>query len=650
MKIKSIGVSNFRCLKSLEVPCDQLTVLVGRNGVGKSCLLSALELFYNTDIVVDKADFYDGNTDQDLSIAVHFSDLTQMEKELFEPYLDGDELVVEKVIKYSEPKPIQKYYGMRFRNADFDAFRKASGTGLRSEYEKLRGKSEYNSLPPYSNKEEAEKELEEWELANRAKCPRCRDEGQFFGFQNVGTHRLEKFTKFIRIPAVHEASEEGIEQKGSIFEEIMEIVVKGSLAANQDLIELELETQQKYKELIDPTKNENLKGLEKKLTEALNDYVADSGVKITWVEETGVEINPPKAYVKLTEGGYENTIDRCGHGLQRAYILSLFQQLAVIQASASLIQGKTTKSDQQNLPSLIFGIEEPELYQHPDRQRHFAQTLMKLSSKGIEGAIENIQVLYSTHSPLMIDSQRFNQLRIFKKTKAPTEGEPRIAAVTYTDLSEVSRLIETAKQLRQNDIGEEELRQRLAEIMNPWVNEGFFARLTVLVEGIRDRALVLGMANTRGYDFESMGICVIPCSGKNSLTEAIAIYKCLEIPTYVVWDSDENKPKGIPANRNILRIHGCSPEDYPCKLTDDFCCTKTDLEKTFRDEIGSAEFDRIAEKYCRDEDLGKLRYVMENPYMVTKLTRLLLEAGYQSSTLTGIVDKIVARYNAIEKD
>jgi predicted ATP-dependent endonuclease of OLD family len=225
-----------------------------------------------------------------------------------------------------------------------------------------------------------------------------------------------------------------------------------------------------------------------------------------------------------------------------------------------------------------------------------------------------------------------------------------MAVVTYTDLGQVSRLIEKAKGLTENKIGDEELRQRLVEIMNPWMNEGFFARLAVLVEGIRDRALVLGEATTQGYDFESMGICTIPCSGKNSLTEAIAVYKSLKIPTFVVWDSDKGKPKGLTANRNILSIHGFTPEDYPCKLTDEFCCMKTDLEKTFRDEVNSAELDRIAGKYCDDEELGKLGYVMENPYMVAKLIGLLKKCGHKSNTLTGIVNKIVTRYNALEKD
>lgn len=646
MKITSINVKNYRCLRDVFVPLNALTVLVGTNGTGKSCLLSALKLFYNTNIKISERDYYGGNTSEDISITVHFSDLTDTEKKLFRSYLEGDELSVEKVIKYDTPRPLQKYHGTRYKNSEFEAFRNASGGNIRAEYDKLRGKDDYKDFPPYQNKEVAKEVFAKWELANKDRCKRCRDDGEFFGFQNVGTYRLEKYSRFIHIPAVQEASEESTERKGSIFEEVMEIVVKSALATNEDLVRLEAETQQKYKKLIDPSKNKNLKGLEKKITETLNYFVHDSEVKIQWIEETGIQINPPRAYVTLMEGGYENTVDRCGHGLQRAYVLSLFQELAFIQASTSLEGGEPNESSQSSLPSLIIGIEEPELYQHPDRQRHFAQTLLKLSSGGIERTIANIQIIYSTHAPLMIDFQRFNELRIFRKIDATEEEKPKETNVTYTNLSEVSRLVEKAKGLSLDSIGDEELRQRLISLMNPWMNEGFFASLVVLVEGIRDRALILGEAFTRALDFESKGICIIPCSGKDSMTEAIAIYNCLKIPAYVVWDSDEGKAQGRPANKNILRCLGCAPEDYPCKLTNDFCCTKTNLEQTFREEIGSVDYERVSSRYCRENNLGKLRYAMENPYIVSSIIGLLKKEGYHSNTLKEIVDKISEKYNA----
>ena len=649
MKVESIHIKNFRCLKDVLCKCDNLAVLVGRNGTGKSCLLRSLYFFYHTDIDVAEEDYYDQDTSKETSIAVSFSGLTELEKKLFKPYLEGDRLSIEKIITYAPSRPVQKYYGTRYQNPDFASFRKASGSALRAEYNKLIEKDEYNEFPAYQNKDLAAKTLEDWELSHEDKCDKVRDDGQFFGFQNVGKHRLEKYTKFIQIPAVQEASEEAVEERGSIFEEIMEIVVKSALASDEKLARLELETQQKYARLIDPSKNRNLQDLEKNLTGTLTRYVPDSGVKIQWIEERGIELMPPRAYVTLAEGGYHNTVDRCGHGLQRAYILALFQQLALIQSSVALESKKDEKADEgTSLPSLIIGIEEPELYQHPDRIRFFAKTLLQLSDSGIKGAFQNIQVIYSTHSPLMIDCQRFNQLRIFRKRAASEEDKPKESYVTYADLEKVSRFVEVAKEIPENSISDESLRQRLLPLMNPWMNEGFFAALVVLAEGIRDRALILGEALTRGIDLESKGICVIPCSGKDSMTEAISIFRCSEIPTYVVWDSDKGKKEGIPANQNILRCHGCQPEDYPCKITDDFCCTETNLEETFRNEIGNSKYDRGIAEYCGERDLGRPRYAMENPYIVSEIIALLRKKGNSSETLESVVNKIIEKYDSIQ--
>jgi putative ATP-dependent endonuclease of OLD family len=207
MKIKRISINNFRCLKNVEIEIEDLNVLLGANGCGKSGFLIALKLFYNKNIEVAKEDFYNEDTDEPITITVHFSGLTSYEKKLFAPYLEGDELSVEKVIEYAEPRSSSKYYGTRFSNPEFEDFRKATGTNLRVEYEKLRGKAEYSSFPQYTNKENAKITLETWELANKSKCTKSRDNGQFFGFQNVGVYRLEKFTKFIFVPAVQEASE-----------------------------------------------------------------------------------------------------------------------------------------------------------------------------------------------------------------------------------------------------------------------------------------------------------------------------------------------------------------------------------------------------------------------------------------------------------
>ncbi len=65
--------------------------------------------------------------------------------------------------------------------------------------------------------------------------------------------------------------------------------------------------------------------------------------------------------VRLVEDGYTSAVERAGHGLQRAFIMSLLQSLALAQAKAD--STKTASSQHAaapastKMPNLILGIE-----------------------------------------------------------------------------------------------------------------------------------------------------------------------------------------------------------------------------------------------------------------------------------------------------
>ena len=89
MIIKSLRVQNFRCICDETLPCEQLTVLVGRNGSGKSAFLHALNAFYNANSRYTEEDFYGRDTSQDIIITVTFNDLTDDERTLFQKYVEA---------------------------------------------------------------------------------------------------------------------------------------------------------------------------------------------------------------------------------------------------------------------------------------------------------------------------------------------------------------------------------------------------------------------------------------------------------------------------------------------------------------------------------------------------------------------------------
>ena len=72
MIIKSLRVQNYRCIRDETLPCEQLTVLVGRNGSGKSAFLHALDTFYNANARYTVEDFYAQDTSLDIIRTANF--------------------------------------------------------------------------------------------------------------------------------------------------------------------------------------------------------------------------------------------------------------------------------------------------------------------------------------------------------------------------------------------------------------------------------------------------------------------------------------------------------------------------------------------------------------------------------------------------
>lgn len=171
MIINSISVQNFRCIHDETLPCEQLTALIGPNGSGKSSFLRALDMFYTPSARYTEDDFYDRDTSQDIIITITFTDLTKDEKKLFQKYVEGGKLTVEKEMKWPPSKGNQKYYGTSLQNPEFDSFRSATGANLRREHNKLR-EDKYSDLSEYTNKDDAEKALQTWEESHPDQCLR----------------------------------------------------------------------------------------------------------------------------------------------------------------------------------------------------------------------------------------------------------------------------------------------------------------------------------------------------------------------------------------------------------------------------------------------------------------------------------------------
>jgi predicted ATP-dependent endonuclease of OLD family len=286
-------------------------------------------------------------------------------------------------------------------------------------------------------------------------------------------------------------------------------------------------------------------------------------------------------------------------------------------------------------------VEEPELYQHPNRQRHFARILLQLSSGKTPGVAENTQVIYSTHSPLFVGIDRMDQIRLLRKARVT--GKPKITKVVSATTDDIAEILWRADGEPGAMYSGETLLPRLQSIMTPWMSEGFFARVAVLVEGEDDRASVLGMARAMGHDLESAGFSVIPCGGKVSMDRPTAIFQRLGIPVYLIWDSDfGEKDAKAEDNRRLLRLLRYPAEDWPNLTTATFACFKKNLETTLREELGPEDFDRWLAECQENLRIPKRKHALKNPQVIMTIIQTAEAVGKTSQSLRKICHGIIA--------
>ena len=334
MLIKEVHVKNFRSILDASLQCESLTALLGRNRSGKSSFLSALDLFYNPSARVTPEDFYSEDVTQNIEIAVTYSGLTIEAQNLFSAYIDNGNLTVVRVFSNPQSSKSGTYHGMRHQNPEFIDTRNASGAmGIRNKYNEIRQTDKYTSLPPVGSADAVRTELAEWEKQNPEQCMPLRDDGQFFGFTEVAQGYLGRHTQFVLVPAVRDARDDATEGRGSPVTEVMNLVVRSVIENRKDFADFKQLAQEQYRESMDPQKLTELNNLEHDISNTLKVYVPDANVRLQWSEFADISIPMPQIQVRVLEDEYETKVERTGHGLQRAFIVTMLQYLVGVRSS-----------------------------------------------------------------------------------------------------------------------------------------------------------------------------------------------------------------------------------------------------------------------------------------------------------------------------
>lgn len=140
---------------------------------------------------------------------------------------------------------------------------------------------------------------------------------------------------------------------------------------------------------------------------------------------------------------------------------------------------------------------------------------------------------------------------------------------------------------------------RFHTIITPFMNEGFFADVVVLVEGEGDRMAIIAASESMGIMLENRGISIIPCQGKPNIVQPALLFAAFGIPVYVIWDLDCENEKDNPIhNRTLLSFVGASQKNLSSLTIEKrYACFRTDMLEQVREEIGITDYDRYVEEF-----------------------------------------------------
>lgn len=622
MKIFSIEVQNFRAIESLSISASGYNVFIGPNGVGKSTILQSLNFFFGEISIFSDNDFYNRNTEIAVEVSITFHDLSAREAEVFSHYARGGHItIISQLTKDSSGKFVFRRLGARLVNPDFLPFFELPKTPAEERkrvYEKIR--TTYQDLPELTAANRMEEALREFEEGMPdEKKTLIRSEDDFFGVSR-GTDKLKEFITWVYVPAVKDASSEGEEARNSHLGRLIQRTVRSTMNYGAELERINADAISAYQDLLIDQQH-HLEDLQERLRKRLKDSVtSEASLSVSWLaSEKSVTILEPSAGVTLSDRGFSGQVASFGHGLQRAFLLALLQELLSI--------------DGGHEPTLLLGCEEPELYQHPPQAKHLARVLKRTAADGA-------QVFLTSHSPYFVDLESLEGLRrVSRQVSLSCHGTSLAEfAKAYNEFVEdTSRHIDAVS-------------AKIGVHLHPRAAEIFFADFVVLVEGVSDAAALETYLRLTELDsrFIVNGGTIVEAGGKSALVMLILIARSFGIPHFVIFDLDSNETdegnrnKHAKDNKSIFQLLGLKSEDaFPTggMRLENLVAWEENIESALANDFGDKAQECMEAGRRR---VGHLKDSKKNPIHVAAQVEWAFKNGIKLQSLEDVSQRVIS--------
>ncbi|GMU80131.1 MAG: hypothetical protein AMXMBFR47_00020 [Planctomycetota bacterium] len=555
MRLTSIRIQNYRSIvDSCEFRIERLQVFVGENNAGKSNLLRGVDAFLSAGAGgITVADFFDKS--KPIVFTVTFTGLRSHERKLLRKYLLGDKLILEKRLQIEgsgqKEKIDTEYHGYIAEPVDWwlSIEKVLAREGQRPRWEQI---AIDNGIIEYVRGADGRVNKASYEAGVRRLLEEREDirfeEPTLGATQALGrqTTLLEVLPSFYLLPAITDYSNE-IDKRASstVFRQLMGDLGERLLRTDPRYDEIEASLA-KIRSLLNEaespaavaTENVSLPSTPRLNVMAIAENALKSSicklmpsvhaVKLRVVVEDSSDFFSRGVELKVDDGVLTDVLVK-GHGLQRCVVFGLLQTL--IQNVKGTFAAGTSATTAR---PIILGIEEPELYIHPQLQRRVYQVLREFVGEA-EG---DDQVIFTTHAPAFVDVTEYQNIGVVRK-EATTKGT-RIHQSVEGVLGTV----------------DEQRGFKLLTTFGLDHNRLFFARRSILVEGEQDEiAIIAGGRKARLFsEFpEEIDYSVIVTGCKEEIPKFQKLLNAFELPYIVLLELD-GKPDTDGKNADILKL------------------------------------------------------------------------------------------------
>ena len=375
MRIKKLILKNFRIFKEKTViELDNLTAFIGKNDIGKSTILDALDIFFNgkdAQVKLEREDISKGAESNEILIGVAFEKFPQtltvdttVPTNLKDEFLLNKDGLLEIHKKYPNGDIKKEQVFIVANHPTHESLKdlltlKISELKQRAQELDVDLSDEDKRIASGIRKAIRNKFIDEDIELEETDIPVNKE-----GVKQI----WEQLKSYLPLYALFKVDRPNVDQDSEV-QDPMKIAIKKILREQELQSKLE-EVHEEVKTAITEIANETISKLQE-----MNPEVA---------QELKPIVPEPKwesVFKGITISSDEGIqLNKRGSGVRRLILLNFFRAEA------------EKKKEERNAPNIIYAFEEPETSQHPDHQHKLIDAFLSLSER------EDTQIILTTHS------------------------------------------------------------------------------------------------------------------------------------------------------------------------------------------------------------------------------------------------------------